>query len=90
VAMGSNFIFVGEEIKVRAEPYFIDNTLFLAAPHQEWKLNGQTITNPNPNQQELPFVDLVTVALFTLEYHVRNLKQLFTRCEGYNNHTFLT
>ncbi len=76
VAMGSNFIFVGEEIKVRAEPYFIDNTLFLAAPHQEWKLNGQTITNPNPNQQEITLRRSGDSGSFTLEYHVRNLKQL--------------
>jgi len=76
VAMGSNFIFIGEEIKVRAEAYFIDNALFSASPHQEWKLNGRTITNPNPNQQEITLRRSGDTGSFTLEYHVRNLKQL--------------
>lgn len=76
IAIGSNFIFVGEEIKVRAEPYFIDNTLFTQSPHQEWKLNGQTITNPNDNQQELTLRRSGDTGSFTLEFHVRNLKQL--------------
>jgi hypothetical protein len=76
VAMGRNFIFIGEEIQVRAEPYFIDNTLFSAAPHQEWKLNGKTIANPNQNQQEITLRRSGDSGSFTLEYHVRNLKQL--------------
>ena len=76
VAMGSNFIFIGEEIQVRAEPYFIDNALFSAAPHQQWKLNGQTITNPNPDQQEITLRRSGENGSFTLEYHIRNLQQL--------------
>ena len=76
VAMGDNYIFVGEEIKVRVEPYFIDNALFSEKPHQEWKLNSQVVNNPNPDQQEITLRRSGDSGSFTLEYHVRNLKQL--------------
>jgi hypothetical protein len=76
VAMGDRFIFVGEEIKVRAEPYFIDNALFSKSPHQEWKLNSQTVANPNSDQQEITLRRSGDSGSFTLEYHVRNLAQL--------------
>jgi len=76
IAIDDNFIFVGEEIKVRAEPYFIDNALFSQNPHQEWKLNSQTIQNPASDQQEITLRRSGDSGSFTLEYHVRNLKQL--------------
>jgi len=75
-AMGDGFIFVGEEMKVRAEPYFIDNALFSENPHQEWKLNRKKVTNPNSNQQEIVLRRSGDSGSFTLEYHIRNLKQL--------------
>lgn len=76
VAMGDTFIFVGEEIKVRAEPYFIDNSLFSEKPHQEWKLNRKKVANPNSDQQEITLRRSGDSGSFNLEYHIRNLKQL--------------
>jgi hypothetical protein len=76
IAMNDNFIFVGEEIKVRAEPYFIDNALFSENPHQEWKLNNKVVANPNSDLQEITLRRSGDSGSFTLEYHIRNLKQL--------------
>lgn len=76
IAMNNNFIFLGEEIKVRAEPYFIDNALFLENPHQEWKLNRKAIQNPSTDQQEITLRRSGDSGSFSLEFHVRNLKRL--------------
>lgn len=76
ISMGENFVFIGEEIRVRAEPYYIDTALFSQNPHQQWKLDGQTIINPTVDQQELTLRRSGDTGSFTLEYHVRNLAQL--------------
>jgi len=76
IAINKNFIFIGDEIKVRAEPFFIDNALFRNNPFQEWKLNSSKISNPSDDQQEITLRRTGETGSFTLEYHVRNLKQL--------------
>ncbi len=82
IAMTNNFILVGDEIKVRAEPYFIDTSLFANNPLQEWKLNQKKIINPSPDQQELTLRRSGDRGSFSLEYHIRNLKQLLQGIKG--------
>lgn len=75
-AITNDFIFIGDEIKVRAEPYFIDATLLNQNPHIEWKLNGTSIINPNGNLQEITLRKQGGTGSFNLEFHIRNLRQL--------------
>lgn len=75
-ALGRNFIFSGDEINVRAEPYYMDRTFMAKQPFIEWKLNGQTITNPSQDPQEIVLRKSGDHGSFTIQFHVRNLRQL--------------
>ncbi len=75
-AMTRNYILSGEEITVRAEPYFMDNTIMANTPYTEWKLNNTTVNNPSEDQQEIILRRSGSSGTFTLTYHVRNLNQL--------------
>jgi len=75
-AIGGGFTFVGDEIRVRAEPYFISSSLLNENPHREWKLNGSTIKNPSGDLQEITLRKQGDSGSFQLEFHIRNLKQL--------------
>lgn len=75
-AIQKGFTFVGDEIRVRAEPYFISDNLLTQNPHREWKLNNQTIQNPSSDPQEITLRKEGDSGSFTLEFHIRNLQQL--------------
>lgn len=75
-AIDDRFIFIGEEVRVRAEPYFVDRTLMAQNPLLEWSLNNQSVTNPSQDQQEIVLRKSGQSGQFTLEFHVRNLRQL--------------
>lgn len=75
-ALDNNFTFIGDEINVRAEPYFIDRTLLAQNPYIEWKLNNRTIQNPSADPQEITLQKQGDRGSFNLEFHIRNLQQL--------------
>jgi hypothetical protein len=75
-AMQSPFIFIGDEVQVRAEPYFISTNLLSQNPYQQWKLNGQTVSNPSTDPQEITLRKEGDSGSFSLEFHIRNLQQL--------------
>lgn len=81
-ALGKDFVFVGDEVTVRAEPYFVDRTLIAQNPFIEWKLNNQTIKNPSNDQQEIVLRRSGQNGSFDLEFHVRNLRQLLQGVKG--------
>tara|TARA_B100000745_G_scaffold288159_1_gene225362 strand:- start:80 stop:1051 length:972 start_codon:yes stop_codon:yes gene_type:complete len=74
--IGSNYTFIGDEIKVRAEPYFIDRALLAQNPYIEWKLNNRTIQNPSTDPQEITLRKEGDRGSFQIEFHIRNLQQL--------------
>lgn len=75
-AVGSNYIFIGDEVRVRAEPYFLDASLLRNNPHTEWKLNGRSVENPSRDVQEITLRKQGDRGSFNLEFHIRNLNQL--------------
>ncbi len=75
-AVDRSYFFVGDEIRVRAEPYFVNRTLMSQNPFIEWKLNGQTIQNQSRDPQEIVLRKTGASGSFELEFHVRNLAQL--------------
>lgn len=74
-------IFVGSEINVRAEPYFLDKTLLQSNPFIEWKLNAITIENPSSDPQEITLRKQGDSGSFNLSFHIRNLRQLLQGVE---------
>lgn len=75
-SIDENFIFIGDEIRVRAEPYYIDKSLLSQNPHLEWKLNNRSTTNPSADPQEITLRKEGDRGSFKLEFHIRNLQQL--------------
>ncbi len=80
-AIDDTYIFTNEETIFRAEPYYMDRALMANRPYTEWKLNGETIANPNSNQQEIVLRRSGQQGNFVLSYHVRNLRQLLQGVE---------
>jgi hypothetical protein len=80
-AIDTSYIFTNDETTFRAEPYYMDRALMNNRPFTEWKLNGQTITNPSQNQQEIVLRRQGGQGKFVLSYHVRNLRQLLQGIE---------
>ncbi len=76
LAIQDRFIFVGDEIRVRAEPYFLDASLLSQNPFIEWKLDNRTVQNPSADPQEITLRKEGDRGSFTLEFHIRNLRQL--------------
>ena len=75
-AMNSDFIFVGDEVQIRAEPYFISTALLSQNPHRQWKLNSKVVDNPSADPQEITLRKEGSSGSFSLEFHIRNLQQL--------------
>ena len=66
----------GEEISIRAEPYYMDKNIFEANTLQEWEINGKKVTNPNTDKQNITLRAGGGTGSFTVEYHIRNLDNL--------------
>jgi len=75
-AMSNDFIFSGDEIHLRAEPYFINSDLLNKKPHRQWKLNNVSIENISADPQEITLRKQGSTGRFSLEFHIRNLTQL--------------
>jgi len=46
-AIGKTYNLLSDEVSIKAEPYFMSNVHLQDSPKLEWKLNGETISNPN-------------------------------------------
>lgn len=75
-ALISPFTFIGEEITVRAEPYYVSKDLFSENPFTEWSLDGKPLVNPNVDQQEIVLRKEGGSGRFSVGFHIRNLEQL--------------
>lgn len=81
-AITNTFFFLGEEMQVRAEPYFIDRSLINENPYIEWELNNRDIENPSVDPQEITLRRQGNTGSFTLSFHIRNLTQLLQGARG--------
>jgi len=68
---------IGNEVTVRAEPYYMNRDILEQSPLLEWKINNQTVTSDPQNPLELTLrrnSDLSGTA--EIEFHIRNMNQL--------------
>ncbi len=79
--MDDTYVFIGNEVHVRAEPYFLDTSLLSSNPHVEWKLNNRSIENASSDPQEITLRKEGDRGSFNLEFHIRNLQQLLQGVE---------
>lgn len=76
IGLKKNHILTGEEVTVRAEPYYMSSNIFSTDFLAEWKINGQKITNPSLDPQYLTLRRNAGAGSANVEFHIRNLKQL--------------
>jgi len=81
-ALSPTFPLLGEEKTVRAEVFHIDKNLKPRNTLYEWKVNGQTITNPNQDQTIITLRNDGGSGRFNVSFHVRNLDQLLQGARG--------
>jgi len=81
-ALDNDYIFVGSEIVVRAEPYFFDRTVSADNLLLEWELNNRQIANPNEDPLEIVLRRQGDQGRFTIGFHIRNLRQLLQGTEN--------
>lgn len=75
-ALDSEHIFQGNEMQVRAEPYYMSRGLYTEDVHITWKLNNRSITNPSNDPQQISLRRQGNQGSFMLEFEIRNLSQL--------------
>lgn len=82
VAMTNPYIFIGDELNVRAEGYFMGKNLFGQDALREWKVDGQKVAPSELDQQELLLQKQGdTGGMSKISFHLRNVKQLLQGAE---------
>jgi hypothetical protein len=82
VALDEQYILTNNEVLLRAEPYFMSQTLLSSAPRIAWQLNGQTINNPNTDPYEIILRRQNDSGSFTLATEVSNPNRLLQHAEA--------
>lgn len=70
------YTLIGDEVTVRAEPYFMSSNIFSTNPYIEWKVNNTTIENPSEDPQTITLRKSGETGRFTVDFHIRNLDNL--------------
>lgn len=74
--------FIGQEMTVRAEPYYYDTTALGENTHIQWQLNGRSIDNANNDPFTITLQRQTGSASFTVGLELRNLRQLLQAAEA--------
>ncbi len=80
-AMEDPFILVGNEVTVRAEPYFVGRDILSANPLMDWRLNRSAVSGEAGNPQEITLRRQGEQGNFSLSFHIRNLQNLLQGVE---------
>lgn len=76
-ALISPYPLIGEEMTVRAEPYYMSRNIFSTNPHLEWQIDNQTVVNDVQNPLELTLRRATGQSgSASVSFHIRNLQQL--------------
>lgn len=67
---------IGNSLIVRAEPYYLDSRVFNNPDTTIWKLGGVTTDNGGGNPYEITLQRLGSSGNISLEFHVRDTKQI--------------
>ena len=81
-AIGDQYTMLGEEIDVRAEPFYLARNIFTTNPYLQWSIDGQVIDNPNPDPQMITLQNAGGNGSFNIGFSVRNRSQLLQGTDG--------
>lgn len=80
-SIGDNLNLLGEEVTVRAEPFYMDNNILNQNYLIEWEVDNQVVQNPNADQMTITLQNGGGLGLFQINFHIRNLDQLLQGAE---------
>lgn len=80
-ALSDPYLFIGDEITMRAEGYFMSRNLLGSDILHEWKINNKTAQSNDAEPSELTLHKEGSAAAAKISFHVRNLKQLLQGVE---------
>lgn len=81
IAIPDFYNLLGSEVTMRAEAYFMSRNIASADYHQEWQINGRTISNPSSDPQLITLQNAGGAGSFNISYHSRNLKEILQGVE---------
>jgi hypothetical protein len=76
VALLNPHIFIGDEVNIRGEAYYLNNALDPRTTFTEWKINGSKATASSQDGQEITLRKEGNNGSSELSFHIRDLKQL--------------
>lgn len=82
VALHNPHIFIGDELQLRAEGYFMSNDIALKNILQEWKINNVKTQGDAENPQEITLRKQGTTGTSNISFQIRNLQQLLQGVVG--------
>jgi hypothetical protein len=81
VAMPDPYTFIGEEVSVRGEAYFMDKDLFTDDGFTEWQIDGKSVSPSSADGQEITLRKEKNTGTSRLSFHIRNMRQLLQGIE---------
>lgn len=76
VALKNPYIFVGEEMTIRAEPYFVNTNLLESNAYTQWLIDGNEVASNAQEKNEISIRKEGNAGSSELMFHIRNLSQL--------------
>ena len=82
VALPGTYQLIGDEMTVRAEPYYMNADLSPTHTQTEWEINGTEVENPNNDPQTITLRSGGGTGSFDVSLQVRNLNELLQEAAG--------
>ncbi|MFT5037284.1 MAG: hypothetical protein ACI9VM_000863 [Candidatus Azotimanducaceae bacterium] len=80
-AIVSPHLLIGDEMTLRAEPYFMDTKIFESDPLLQWEVNNTVVQNPSNDPQNITLRSGQGTGNFSVDFHIRNLQNLLQGVE---------
>lgn len=79
VVVPETYVLVGDEVRIRAVPYFMDREIFAGEYEASWEVNGDDVTDLADNPQVITLRRVEGSGEFAIEYTLQNLRALTAR-----------
>lgn len=75
-ALAEPFIFIGDEVRLRAEPYFMSKLILDEHVYAQWEINGKNVPSASDDKSEIIVQKQGISGSSVLSFHIRNMQQL--------------
>lgn len=83
IALQDPYPFIGDEVTLHAESFFMSKYLSPDAVSQEWEINGNTVAGNEDDSQEITLVKKQESGSADLSYSIRYLEQLLQSAQAH-------